>query len=491
MEFHGVYILGVYLLLAFLLGLQFGLLSLLILNTVYWGGFRIAAIAGAWTLFEWGRFHLLCGFSWNMVGISLASFPIGMQLAGVFGALGLSFWVIFTNLLGFRAIRWGFAPPSVALWGMMAIFPYLYGVAVVSFHSPRIAEERKIRALLVQPGLLPSEKSRLAGRHADFVSPWEQWRAIFEVLLRSPNRTLDFIALPESALPFRVDEAVFDYDLARDLLIETFGREALNCFPSLTSPFVEKGKVSNAFFSQFLANCFQTDFVIGLDQREGDRYYTAAHHFSPWVEKLSRYDKRILVPLAEYIPFTWCSALSKLYGITSFYTPGEEAKIFPSPLRLSASICYEETFPETMREGRMKGALAFVNLTNDNWYPESRLPAQHFAHGRLRAVENGVPLFRACNSGITTGVDALGRIWGQLDGGKGALFVAVPNYQIQTIYTLFGDSLIIGCCFGFLFFYLLINRIFPSVELRLLAPQYHLDSSACSKRRVLDNLSFD
>src|SRR5262249_32659659 len=162
---------------------------------------------------------------------------------------------------------------------------------------------------------------------------------------------------------------------------------------------------------------------------EGVEYYTAAHHFSPWQDKVGRYEKRVLVPLAEYMPFKWCESLAKAYGIVSFYTPGKEAKVFEGFLPFAASICYEETFPDLIREGRLKGAEAFVNITNDNWYPNSKLPRQHFDHGKLRAIENGVPLFRACNSGVTTAVDSLGRICGRLEAAKGALFVEVPSYQ--------------------------------------------------------------
>jgi apolipoprotein N-acyltransferase len=105
-----------------------------------------------------------------------------------------------------------------------------------------------------------------------------------------------------------------------------------------------------------------------------------------------------------------------------------------------------------MREGRRKGAAVFVNLTNDNWYPSSRLTQQHFYHGRLRAVENGIPLLRACNTGITAAVDPFGRSIATLGLGEGAgiLSTKVNLTEHQTLYTFWGDAGILGLSILFL-----------------------------------------
>ena len=110
--------------------------------------------------------------------------------------------------------------------------------------------------------------------------------------------------------------------------------------------------------------------------------------------------------------------LTKSYGISDFFTHGRESKVIESKVPFSISICYEETFAELIREGYgSKVQTLFVNVTNDNYYPNSRLPQQHFDHAKLRAVENGVPLIRACNTGITGVVDRFGRVVSVL--GKG------------------------------------------------------------------------
>jgi apolipoprotein N-acyltransferase len=107
-----------------------------------------------------------------------------------------------------------------------------------------------------------------------------------------------------------------------------------------------------------------------------------------------------------------------------------------------------------MRVSRTKGASLFINLTNDNYYPFSRLPKQHFDHARLRTVENGVPLVRACNTGITAAIDSLGRVKGELeelDGNKklqaGVLALSLPLYHYKTLYTYWGDGCLLAICF--------------------------------------------
>ena len=129
----------------------------------------------------------------------------------------------------------------------------------------------------------------------------------------------------------------------------------------------------------------------------------------------SRYEKRILLPIAEYIPFNWVKKFALKYGIADSFTPGLEAKVFQmGRVKTGVSICYEETFGNLMRANRAKGADLLINLTNDAWYPDSRLPSVHYLHGRLRAVELGIPLLRSCNTGVTCGIDALGRTIGML-----------------------------------------------------------------------------
>lgn len=475
-EFHGYYILGVYAGLTLCLGLLFGLFTCFLLFKRSLSWMRMGALAGLWTLMEWGRYHVLCGFSWNPAGIALAAYPLTMQLAALTGVLGLSFWVMLTNLVGLKEL-WNEKRPQrgFLLWLGVALVPYIFGAAYLWVGQEKSGDQQKqsSRVALVQTGLLPSQKIPLQGRLQEYLSPWVQWQRIFSFLKEGKSNNPGIIVLPEYTIPFSSGAPLYDVEIATFLIEKEFGTAALESLPPFHPPFGEllednkggkKVFVSNAFFSQFLANFFQSEVVIGLDDRDAEtsRCYSAGLYFTPGNHRPQRYEKRILVPLAEYLPFEWCRSLVAGYGISDFYTHGKEAKVFSKKRPFALSICYEETFPEIMREGKINGAEMFINLTNDNWYPNSKLAKQHFDHARLRAVENGTPLVRACNSGITAVIDARGSIVDQLKSQEGVLYATVPRGSFSTLYTQFGDALIIGVSLGFLGAYFLFRKKSPS-----------------------------
>jgi apolipoprotein N-acyltransferase len=437
-EFQGFYILFVYLAVAFWLGLQFGLVTLFI------DKIPMVATAAFWTLLEWTRLYVLCGFSWNPVGLSLSAFAMPMQAASLFGVLGLSFLVILTNLAFWKKRR--IAAVSLAL------FPYIFGVVHTALHKSKIDQSETMMVGLVQTGLLPSQKIPIEGMFKDYIPPSQQWHRISN-LLKNCKQPLDLVVLPEFSVPHAANVDVYSGSIVQGILEDVFGKEAVK-----NIGMNQKIKVSNGFWVQSIAKLFKTDVIAGLETEEAGQHFTSAFYCQHNQEKVQRYDKQILVPLAEYVPFEWVKSLTRAYGITEFFTHGKESKVFAGKIPFSTSICYEETFSHLMRQSRQKGATMFVNLTNDNWYPNSKLPQQHFDHARLRAVENGVPMVRACNTGVTAAVDSLGRIIGQIvDERRADVLVAkVPLYHYYTLYSFWGDwgivslsALLLLICFYF------------------------------------------
>ncbi len=470
-EYHGSYILFVHSALSVGLGLLFALFCFFLFAKKSLSWLRIGALAGMWTILEWVRFHIMCGFSWNPAGMALAAYPLSMQLAAVTGVLGLSFWVVLTNLVGLKEL-WREKQPRKGFlrWVGVAIFPYAFGAVFWVFHAGVTQAQVNSRVALVQTGLLPSQKIPLQGRSEEFLSPLVQWQRIFAFLHDCKTNNPSLIVLPEYTIPFSSSLAIYDTDAAIASLKTAFGPSVTEYLPPLQSPFAATREdsagnkahfVSNAFFSQFLANFFQADVVIGMDDRDPEtkKCYSAGLFFAPKGHVPQSYAKQVLVPLAEYLPFEWCRSLVSGYGITDFYTHGQEAKVFAGKRPFSLSICYEETFPDIIREGKVKGAELFVNLTNDNWYPDSKLAKQHFDHGRLRAIENGVPLVRACNSGITAVINARGEIIDELKQSEGVLYADIPSYTFTTLYTEWGDALVIGISMGLLLSYGLFSRV--------------------------------
>jgi len=490
-----LYIYSVYILAAFILGLQFGVLGFFIKPALLRNFVQPLGLSGLWTMLEWSRLFFLSGFSWNPIGLELTSSRHAMQLASLWGVFGLSFWVIFVNLLALKA--W-IAKTSrnqaflYSLWIATAAFPYVYGALHIHFHEQkRLAFEQKqsnppLSALLLQTAFPIEELMDSTIQKNKFAYVLSQWQEILRELKKYKDRPIDLIVFPEYVVPFGTYSFVFPVKSVLGSFADELGKESLKLLPSLQSPFSAVNKTqkglellaNNAFWIQGIANYFKADVLIGLEDAEDisyDRreYYSGALLFHPLAKEMEdefqveRYEKRVLVPMGEYIPFSFFKNLAASYGVFGAFTPGKEAKVMQcSGTPFSASICYEETFGDLMREGRKKGAKLFINMTSDIWFPNSRLINQHFDHARLRTVENGVPLLRACNTGITAALDSLGKPIAVLGGDhpeevewiRDSLLVDVPTYTYSTLYSKVGDQLIIGLSLLFILLSLVIKK---------------------------------
>jgi apolipoprotein N-acyltransferase len=468
-----IYIYGVYFATAFVFGLQFGVIGLLI-NPQQVGKLpRLAAIAGLWVILEWTRLFILTGISWNPAGIALTANLLSLQMASLWGIYGLSFWVIFVNLLALKAFGAGLNPRFAALWLLAAALPYVYGGIHLNVHDHYMAQKQKeghpsFNAVLVQTAFPVEETLPFVDNKQLIAYIHNEWRQILTITKQHIGKSTDLIVLPEFTVPCGTYTPVFPYEVVKSSFEEILGPQSVQALPALTDPLAYQVNtkngplwmVSNAFWLQGIANIFQADVIAGLEDAEDidkqRNYYSSAQFFHPTSKDepvvVTRYEKRVLVPMAEYIPFTFLKTLAAAYGIQSSFTPGTEAKLFNHhKLPLGVSICYEETFGHLIRENRQLGAELLVNLTSDVWYPNSRLPQQHLDHARLRTVENGIPLIRACNTGITCGLDSLGRMIAVLGDNpeqrewlSDSLHLAVPTYTYHTLYSRVGDLLILG-----------------------------------------------
>ena len=437
-----IYLLVVFIFLS--LGGLFGFLSLFVQEPKQMRISRVLAIAGGWTIIEWSRLFFLSGFSWNPVGLALSGTLYGMQMASIVGVFGLSFWVIFTNLMALRMWVRPFAWGVSALWVVVALTPYLFGYAEVTFQD-RESERQKsppLSVVLVQTSLLPEEKTSFPGS-IEPLSPLDQWRRMLSFLKKHDGKEIDLLVFSETVVPYGTDHQVYWPESVSEAFNETFSVEL--------DASKENDAVGNSYWAQMLANHFNADVAIGLEDYDAEFAYNAGFLFSPNSTSRERYQKRVLVPFGEYIPFDWCRTLLAKYGIFDSFQPGSEAKVFPGKkVPLGMSICYEETFGHLMRETRLNGAALLINMTNDVWYPYSRLPYVHYLHGRMRSVECGMPIVRSSNTGVTCGIDSLGRVVGILDyeraGRKStadALHLTLSSYTYPTLYTHLGDKLIL------------------------------------------------
>ncbi len=440
------YIYGVWILCSLFMGLQWGILSLWMQPRMFSSLFSLLAFSGCWVLLEWSRLFILSGLPFNPVGLELSASAYSIQFAALGGVYLLSFWVILTNVLLLRAWMNSSIQQGV-FFVLVALFPYAFGWIHFAFHASGFAQNHQtVRVALVQPFLPIEENIHFTSAEEFRIFVLQQWEQALLPLQKEIGQPIDLIVFPEYLVPYGTFHSVFPSEEVQSLFEKLFGK-------SVEKDFFSKKFISNANIGQMVANLFQSHVIIGLEDtvyansaRTRTKSYSAAFHFIPNSDEIPIcYEKRILVPMGEYIPFTWCRKWAARYGITSSFTPGKKATLFNGPVPFGVCICYEEIYGNLMRENRRKGAELLVNITNDGWYPNSLLPKQHFDHAKLRTVENGMPLIRACNTGMTAAIDSLGRIIGILPSSSPDLLrVSLPLYHYSTLYSLVGDAPVIA-----------------------------------------------
>lgn len=134
-------------------------------------------------------------------------------------------------------------------------------------------------------------------------------------------------------------------------------------------------------------------------------------------------------------------------------TPGETLTVMPVPgadIRVGSVICYESIFPDLVRRFVDGGANVLVVMTNDAWFGDSSAPMQHFSMAVFRAVENGVPVIRAANTGVSGYISATGRMSGltPLMAATSTIGEVYPGRDVSTFYTRYGDVFPILCVIG-------------------------------------------
>lgn len=440
--YQGLYIIFVYLVLCAAMALQFALLSAFVKKQDRLTWQVILGFAAFWTLMEWIRFYILCGFPFNIVGLYLTCSSYSRQFASVFGVLGLSFWVIMTNGLALKYFRDWKCLKKFLQWAVVAFIPYLWGS--ISLFFPVEAKDSCL-ALLIQTGLLPSQKYKVYGRENEYMHPVQQWENILEEIALYKEKEVQLIALPEAAIPFGVDRYIYDRVWIQKLLTHALGSKVEEAFPKDEAPFGNGIYVSNSYIIQTIADFFDAQVIVGLDRETSLNNYNSVLSFER--DSLPEvYDKRVLIPLVEYIPFPFLKKYSEAYGITGFFSPGAEGRVL-GKYRIFPSVCYEELFPHLIRESKKRGANLLVNVSNDGWFPFSRLAEQHFSQAMLRSIENGIPLLHVSAMGVTAIVNPTGEVTHQVIGEKrGSVYARVPIYQAKTLFSLTGEVPLLIVC---------------------------------------------
>ncbi len=178
---------------------------------------------------------------------------------------------------------------------------------------------------------------------------------------------------------------------------------------------------------------------------EGTRFFNTVQAYDQTGRSLTGYAKHRLVPFGEYVPFRGWLPIERLTeGLGDFTAgPGPRTLAFPGVPLLAVAICYEIIFPGHVIDDLFRPDWIF-NATNDAWFGTSIGPEQHLASTRMRAVEEGLPVVRAANTGISAIIDANGDLVARLDTGEtGVIDAALPFAHPPTLYARFGDWMLL------------------------------------------------
>ena len=367
---------------------------------------RVLWFAVALSLCEWARGHVATGFPWNAPGYLFSAYLPLLQTASFLGLYGLSL----------LALLWAFA---IAVWqcgwrktaiAMAMILPLAALVGQIRVdrlaEPPTDAPSKMVR--LVQPAVPQHEKWNRVARPGHLQT--------LRRLSRDSYPIPQLLIWPETAFAGLLDR---EDGLFRDVVWSTLP--------------------------------FDGRLITGVPRFDPEgRLFNSAALVTPQGDVEALYDKRRLVPFGEFVPFRRFLPFADAIAGPVDFSPGAATTLFDVPGygRLRLLICYETLFPGLgAASGERPDVL--VNLTNDAWFGHTPGPWQHLAQARMRAVEEGIPILRVANTGITAAFDGAGRELGQIGLGEtGFVDIAVPQRFDPPVYARWRESPFLLFLFG-------------------------------------------
>jgi apolipoprotein N-acyltransferase len=366
---------------------------------------RVLCLLAAFALIEWTRGFVASGFPWSLMGSIFAVHLGSLQMASVIGIYGLT-------LLAFGCaivpVLWLLSARRLAL--ILLMLPVLgtgWGIARLD-RQPAEPTTNAPTARLVQPAVPQQDKwnrQKRPAHLADLVN-----------LSQAGSKKPDIVIWPETAFAGLPSQN-------RLLLADTV--------QAATHP------------AGFL--------LTGAPRFDGDnRPLNSVFLFDHQAGLRGVYDKRHLVPFGEYVPFrSWMPFLDIIAGPADFVAGSQNHLIaLPGIGQVQTLICYEVIFAGHVVAPPPRPDL-MVNVTNDAWFGATIGPWQHLYQAQLRAVEEGIPLLRVANTGISAAFDGFGRQLGSIPLGERAyLDIAIPSVLTAPVFARFGNVGFFALCLG-------------------------------------------
>ncbi len=361
-------------------------------------------LALAFAATELLRSYIFTGLPWALIGHIWIDTPL-MQLAALTGPIGLTLLATLAAALPVAGLAGSRLQLLAGLAASTLILGtgWLWGQSQLATIDPPRSPALVVR--LVQPNAPQAEKWR-----EDRAQVFLQRQLSFTAVRADPQP--DVVIWPETALPYLLDQS---------------------------------GPVLEA-----IAGAAQgVPVILGINRSDGERYYNSLIVTGAGGAVAASYDKHHLVPFGEYFPG---GNLAATFGLTGFAArQGDGFSAGPGPRVLNLGhlgkvlplICYEAVFPQDLNAAPERPDWV-VQITNDAWFGSLAGPWQHLAQARLRAVEQGLPLVRSANTGISAVIDARGRVVRSLPLNQmGYADATLPPSLPPTLYARTGDRAVL------------------------------------------------
>jgi len=362
----------------------------------------VFALAGGWVLADLARQFIATGFPWNPWG-SVWEFPgfagdVMIQPAAWIGVPGLTFLTVLLSALPTLGWSWRTAG-GVLLVGWI-------GVGFARLQTP-LPPPSGLHVVLVQGNIAQGQK----WDRALVLRIFDRYLGLTRQGISQAGSGPAVVVWPETASPF-----LLQTDAAARAAIS----EAAGTVPALVGAvrFGQDNWPRNSLFAVLPGSGLAGGGVAG--------------------EMGGIYDKWHLVPFGEYQPGWFPAPFQVVPGGGFRPGPGPRTLHVPSLPPVGPLICYEAIFPAQVVDEADRPAW-LVNVTNDAWFGNSTGPRQHLAAARMRAVEEGLPLLRAANTGISAAFDPRGHELARLGMDRaGVLVVDLPPALPPTLFALLG-----------------------------------------------------
>ena len=367
--------------------------------TLFWDNkiSKCISLAACLSFGEYLRSNILSGFSWNIFSHSLLFNENIMQIFSITGQYLASFLLILsTQFILFFGSKKNLFYSLI----LISIIPLIFVFGFYKIDKNKFVEGKRIA--IIQPNISQDDK----------IYKKDLFETISNLTELSRHENIDLTIWPESALPILLEQNKETINL----IVKNISTDSQLLVGNIT----------------YRDNSFRNSALLINNKSNIQNIYNKVH----------------LVPFGEFIPFK--NFLSNIPFIKIIsgdigFEKGQDIELVDTSVGKSrVAICYEIIFPEEINPYN-KDLDLIINITNDAWFGQSSGPYQHLNIARIRAIEQGVPVLRSANTGISALIDPYGRVIEKIDLNKrGSIVSLLPKKTKKTIYSIIGDYLFFG-----------------------------------------------